>query len=140
MRPSPPRRRRSSNLADNVADRIVARLGALRIADGVGQVKGGKNTIHRSVDQPDRTIRFYLFYGHDEGQARGLGARLVEALGATKLAVAASAIKSDPALLADEAAAMSLFGGPRRYGSNRPARTSRRACGPCSTDRRRKAR
>ena len=76
-------------------------------------MKGGKNTIHRSVDQPDRTIRFYLFYGHDEGQARGLGARLVEALGATKLAVAASAIKSDPALLADEAAAMSLFGGPR---------------------------
>lgn len=76
-------------------------------------MKASKNNIHRAVDQPERALRFYLFYGHDEGQARALGARLVQALGATKFVVSAGAIKSDPAVLADEAAAMSLFGGPR---------------------------
>src|SRR4030095_8269116 len=41
------------------------------------------------------------------------GQRLLQALGATKFVVAASAVKSDPAVLADEAGAMSLFGGAR---------------------------
>jgi len=76
-------------------------------------VKANKGSIGRSVDQPADAIRFYLFHGPDEGQSRGLAARLLEALGATKSVVAAEAIKSDPAVLVDEARAMSLFGGKR---------------------------
>jgi DNA polymerase-3 subunit delta len=76
-------------------------------------VKVSKQSIGRTVDQPNPQVRFYLFYGADEGQSRGLAERLREALGATKTIVAASALKSDPAALADEASAMSLFGGKR---------------------------
>jgi len=76
-------------------------------------VKATKGTIGRTVDQPSANIRFYLFHGPDEGQSRGLAARLLEALGASKFALAAGSIKSDPATLVDEATAMSLFGGKR---------------------------
>ena len=76
-------------------------------------MKGAKGSIGRAVDQPDPQVRFYLFYGPDEAQSRGLGARLLEGLGAAKFIVAAGSVKSDPASLADEAGAMSLFGGPR---------------------------
>jgi DNA polymerase III subunit delta len=76
-------------------------------------VKASKASIVRAVDQPDPRLRFYLFHGPDEAQSRALGQRLLEALGASKFIVAASAVKSDPATLADEAGAMSLFGGPR---------------------------
>ena len=76
-------------------------------------MKASKASVARSVDQPDPTIRFYLFHGPDEAQSRALGARLLEGFGASKFILAAGAVKSDPASLADEAAAMSLFGGPR---------------------------
>lgn len=76
-------------------------------------MKASKQSIGRAVDQPVREVRFYLFHGPDDAQSRALAQRLIEALGASKFAVPASAAKSDPALLADEAAAMSLFGGPR---------------------------
>lgn len=76
-------------------------------------MKASKASIGRAVDHPDSTVRFYLFHGPDEAQSRALGARLLEALGAAKFVVAAAAVKSDPALLADEASAMSLFGGKR---------------------------
>jgi DNA polymerase-3 subunit delta len=76
-------------------------------------MKASKGNIGRAVDQPNPQMRFYLFHGPDEAQSRGLGERLREALGATKFVVAAGAAKSDPALLADEAAAMSLFGDKR---------------------------
>jgi DNA polymerase-3 subunit delta len=76
-------------------------------------VKASKQSIGRSVDQPDPKIRFYLFHGPDEAQSRALGARLLEALGASKFVIAAGAVKSDPASLVDEAGAMSLFGGKR---------------------------
>jgi len=76
-------------------------------------VKATATTIGRTVDQPNPATRFYLFHGPDESQSRALGARLLEALGATKFLVAAGAVKSDPALLVDEASAMSLFGGKR---------------------------
>ena len=76
-------------------------------------MKASKASIARAVDQPDARIRFYLFHGPDESQSRALAARLLEALGATKAVVAASAVRSDPASLADEAAGMSLFGGKR---------------------------
>jgi len=76
-------------------------------------VKASKASVARAVDQPDPNVRFYLFHGPDEGQSRGLGQRLLETLGAEKFLVSAAALKSDPALLADEAGAMSLFGGRR---------------------------
>jgi len=73
-------------------------------------VKANKSSIGRSVDQPDPQVRFYLFLGPDEAQSRALGARLLEALGAQKFAIAAAAVKANPAQLVDEAAALSLFG------------------------------
>lgn len=76
-------------------------------------MKASKASIGRALDQPAPDIRFYLFHGPDEGQSRALGARLVEALGASKAAISTGAVKSDPASLADEAGAMSLFGGKR---------------------------
>jgi DNA polymerase-3 subunit delta len=76
-------------------------------------VKASKASIGRSVDQPDAGVWFYLFYGPDEAGSRALGERLLQGLGASKFALAAGAVKSDPAALADEAAAMSLFGGKR---------------------------
>jgi len=76
-------------------------------------VKATKASIARSVDQPDPAVRFYLFHGPDEAQSRALAERLVQALGASRFLVAAATIKADPASLADEAAAMSLFGGKR---------------------------
>jgi DNA polymerase-3 subunit delta len=76
-------------------------------------VKASKQSIGRAVDQPNPEIRFYLFYGEDQAQARALGERLLQSSGAERFIVAAGAVKSDPARLADEASAMSLFGGKR---------------------------
>ena len=76
-------------------------------------MKASKASIGRSVDQPSTDVRFYLFHGPDEAQSRGLGERLLQALGATKFVIAGGAVKSDPASLADEAGALSLFGGKR---------------------------
>jgi DNA polymerase-3 subunit delta len=76
-------------------------------------VKASKQGVGRAVDQPNPDVRFYLFHGPDEAQSRALGARLLEALSATKFIVTAGAIKSDAAALTDEAGAMSLFGGKR---------------------------
>jgi DNA polymerase-3 subunit delta len=73
-------------------------------------VKASKSSVGRSVDQPDPKVRFYLFLGQDEGQSRALAGRLLEALGAAKFALSATDVKANPALLVDEAAALSLFG------------------------------
>lgn len=76
-------------------------------------MKASKPSIARAVDQPNPQVRFYLFHGPDEAQSRAWGQRLVEGLGASKFVIGAGAVKSDPASLADEAGAMSLFGGVR---------------------------
>ena len=76
-------------------------------------MKASKQTIGRTVDQPDANVRFLLLHGPDDAQSRALGARLVQALGASRFLIPSGAIKSDPATLADEAGAMSLFGGAR---------------------------
>jgi DNA polymerase-3 subunit delta len=76
-------------------------------------VKASKASIGRSVDQPDPKIRFYLFLGPDEAQSRALAARLLGALGAAKFVLPAGALKANPGLLVDEAAALSLFGEKR---------------------------
>lgn len=72
-----------------------------------------KQAIGRTVDQPGDQVRFYLFHGPDTAQSRALGQRVVQALGATRSIFASGAVKSDPASLADEAGALSLFGGVR---------------------------
>ena len=76
-------------------------------------MKASRQSISRAVDQPSPDVRFYLLHGPDEAQSRALGARLVQALGASRYLMSGSAIKSDPASLADEAGAISLFGGAR---------------------------
>ena len=76
-------------------------------------MKAARGTILRSVEQPDRSIRFYLFYGPDDAGSRGLAERLLKGLGAEKLGISGGAVKADPALLAAEAGAISLFGGAR---------------------------
>ena len=76
-------------------------------------MKASKQSIGRAVDQPESGTVFYLLYGPDEAQSRALGDRLLKSIGATRFLVGASAIKSDPATLPDEAGALSLFGGRR---------------------------
>lgn len=76
-------------------------------------MKASKATLARALDRPDPDIRFYLFYGPDESQSRGLGERLLKGLEAEKFVVGAQAARADPALLADEAGAIGLFGGKR---------------------------
>jgi DNA polymerase-3 subunit delta len=73
-------------------------------------VKANKATIGRSVDQPDSKVRFYLLCGPDEAQSRALAGRLLESLGASKSVVPSASVKANPAVLVDEAAALSLFG------------------------------
>jgi DNA polymerase III subunit delta len=76
-------------------------------------VRPAKGNLGRALDRPDRAIRFYLFYGPDEGQSRAYGERVLKGLEAEKASISAQAAKADPALLADEAAAIGLFGGKR---------------------------
>jgi DNA polymerase-3 subunit delta len=77
-------------------------------------MKAVKGTIGASLDKPQPAIRFYLFHGADEAGSRALGERLLAGLGkAEKFAISGGVLKSDPAVLADEAGAMALFGGPR---------------------------
>jgi len=76
-------------------------------------VKAQRGTVLRSVEQPNRAVRFYLFHGPDDSGSRSLAERLLKSLGAEKGVIASAAAKADPALLAAEAGAMSLFGGAR---------------------------
>jgi DNA polymerase-3 subunit delta len=76
-------------------------------------VKAPKGSIGRSVDDPNPKFRFYLFHGADEAQSSALGERLVTALNASKQSLAAGTLRGDPALLADEASAIDMFGGAK---------------------------
>ena len=76
-------------------------------------MKAAKGSIGRAVDEPDSKVRFYLFHGTDESQSSALGDRLVAALKASKHAIAPSSLRTDPALLADEASAIDMFGGAK---------------------------
>jgi DNA polymerase-3 subunit delta len=76
-------------------------------------VKTIKGSIGRSVDEPDPKVRFYLFHGADEAQSSALGDRLAAALKASKQSVASGVLRGDPALLADEAGAIDMFGGSK---------------------------
>ncbi|WP_324806010.1 DNA polymerase III subunit delta [Sphingomonas sp. LY29] len=77
-------------------------------------MKSAKGSLNVALDRPDPSIRFYLFYGPDEAGSRAHALRLLKGIGdAERFIVMGQSIKSDPATLADEAGAMSLFGGKR---------------------------
>lgn len=76
-------------------------------------MKSSKAAIGQVVEQPDPATRFYLFHGPDEAQSSALGERLAAALKAARHPLAAAALRSDPALLADEAGAIDMFGEAR---------------------------
>jgi DNA polymerase-3 subunit delta len=71
--------------------------------------------IARALDRADPAIRCYLLYGPDESASRALAARLAVALGpeAERIDLDPGQLAADPALLADEAASIAMFGGPR---------------------------
>lgn len=73
-----------------------------------------RGDIERALDRP-RDHRFFLLYGPDESSSRGLAKRVERALGegAERVDLTGAILKADPARLADEAAAISMFGGPR---------------------------
>jgi DNA polymerase-3 subunit delta len=91
-------------------------------------MKPAETALRRALDSADPTIRLYLLYGPDEAASRALASRLGPALGpdAERIDLTGQGIKGDPARLADEAAAISLFGG-RRWIRVEP-------CGDESTD------
>ena len=77
-------------------------------------MKTVRGSLPKALDRPDPAIRFYLFHGPDEAGSRALAGQLLKGLGnADKFVVLGQAVKTDPAALADEAGAMSLFGGKR---------------------------
>lgn len=71
--------------------------------------------VERALDAGGGGKRLILLYGPDEAGSRALADRIGKALGAgvERIDLSGSQIRSDPALLSDEAGAISLFGGPR---------------------------
>ena len=79
-------------------------------------MKGGRGDLSRALSrQGGGEIRLFLLYGADEAGSRALAAQVGRAMGedAERIDLAPSLLKTDPARLADEAAATSLFGGAR---------------------------
>lgn len=78
-------------------------------------MKANANQIAKALAAPPADIRFYLLHGADEAGARALAARLALALGpdAERIDLEPATLRSDPARLSDEAAALSLFGTAR---------------------------
>lgn len=64
----------------------------------------------RALAAPPPGVRLWLFHGPDDGGARELAATLERALGRERLDMDARALASEPGRLADEAAAVSMFG------------------------------
>lgn len=78
--------------------------------------------IERALDAGGAGCRLFLLYGPDESGSRALADRLGKALGANaeRIDLAGASLKSDPARLADEVGAISLFG-DKRYIRIEPA-------------------
>ena len=70
--------------------------------------------VQRALARPAET-RLFLFHGPDEAGSRALVKKLGEAMGpdAERIDLRGAELKEDPARLADEAAAISLFSGAR---------------------------
>jgi DNA polymerase-3 subunit delta len=78
-------------------------------------MKANRNQIARALSSPGEDVRFFLLYGPDRSGSDALAAMLAKTMGeeAERIDLAGADLKSDPALLSDEAAAISLFGGAR---------------------------
>ena len=68
-----------------------------------------------ALDRPPADLRLFLLHGRDESAASAYAARLGKGMGADveRVDLDPATLRSDPARLADEAAAISLFGGAR---------------------------
>lgn len=77
-------------------------------------MKANRAQIEKALSRPDDT-RLFLLHGPDEAGSRGLLARLAAVMGegAERIDLTGAELKGDPARLADEAAAISMFGGAR---------------------------
>lgn len=77
-------------------------------------MKANRGEIERALKAPLNT-RFFLLHGPDEAGSRALVRLLAQGMGegAERIDFSAAELKGDPARLADEAAAISLFGGAR---------------------------
>ncbi len=76
-------------------------------------MKSDRRGVERLLDRPELGTRFYLFHGYNEGQSRAHAERLLKGLDADKVSIAAAVANADHAILADEAAAIDMFGGRR---------------------------
>ena len=78
-------------------------------------MKANANQIRIAIDAASPDVRLYMFHGPDESGARELAARVGRALGpeAERIDLEPAQLRSNPGLLTDEAAALSLFGGAR---------------------------
>lgn len=77
-------------------------------------MKSNRPQVERALAAQAET-RFFLLHGPDEAGSHALVATLARAMGpgAERIDLAGAELKADPARLADEAAAFSLFGGAR---------------------------
>ena len=77
-------------------------------------MKANRAQVERALAKPAET-RLFLLHGPDEAGSRALVRRLGEAMGADaeRIDLKGAELKEDPARLADEAAAISMFGGSR---------------------------
>lgn len=78
-------------------------------------MKATEAKMKAALERPPTDIRLFLLYGPDEAGAAAHAGRLATAMGrdAERIDLDGAALKADPARLADEAAALSLFGGAR---------------------------
>lgn len=78
-------------------------------------MKANRVQIEQALAKPGADIRLYLLHGPDRSSSAALAARLATAMGteAERVDLGVSELKSDPARLADEAAAISMFGDAR---------------------------
>jgi len=78
-------------------------------------MKANRGQIERALDTAPAEVRLFLLYGPDESGSRALADRLGATMGAEaeRVDLTGAALKADPARLADEAAAIALFGGRR---------------------------
>lgn len=78
-------------------------------------MKADARRIGAALDRPAPDIRLYLLHGPDEAAAAELAGRLGQAMGsgAERVDLDGATLRSDPARLVDEAAALSLFGTAR---------------------------
>lgn len=78
-------------------------------------MKANKNQIERALDAPSANIRIFVLHGPDEAGSAALAKRIERAMGegAERIDLDGPGLKGDPARLADEAAAFSMFGDKR---------------------------